>query len=60
VKQFNDMKKMMKMMANMDPKALERQAAMMQRGGGAGMPGMPGGNRAARRGKGKGRNGFRF
>jgi signal recognition particle subunit SRP54 len=63
IKQFTDMKKMMRQFSNMDPKQMERAAAQMQRGGagasGMGMPGM-GGNRAARRGKGKGRGGFRF
>lgn len=59
VKQFNEMKKMMKKMSGMDPKQMERMATQMQRGGGAGM-GMPAGNRAARRGKGKGRGGFRI
>ena len=62
IKQFNDMKKMMKQFSNMDPKQLERAAAAMQRGGGGAMmpQGMPGGNRASRRGKGKNRGGFRF
>ena len=61
VKQFNDMKKMMKQMSGMDPRQMERMATQMQRGGGAGMGmGMPAGNRAARRGKGKGRGGFRI
>jgi len=62
VKQFNEMKKMMKRMSNMDPKQMERMATQMQRGGGPGMGGMgmPAGNRAARRGKGKGRGGFRI
>ena len=66
IKQFTDMKKMMKQFAGMDEKKMERMAAQMQRGGagagGMGIPGMPGGNRAARRGKGKGkgRGGFKF
>ena len=64
IKQFTDMKKMMRQFSNMDPKQMERAAAQMQRGGagGMGMPGMPGGNRAARRGKGKGKGkgGFKF
>ena len=61
IKQFTDMKKMMRQFSNMDPKQMERAAAGMQRGGagGGGMPGI-GGNRASRRGKGKGRGGFRF
>jgi len=64
IKQFTDMKKMMKQFAGMDEAKMERMAAQMQRGGagGMGMPGIPGGNRAARRGKGKGkgRGGFKF
>lgn len=63
IKQFTDMKKMMRQFSNMDPKKMERAAAQMQRGGaGAGGMGMPalGGNRASRRGKGKGRGGFKF
>ena len=61
IKQFTDMKKMMKQFAGMDEKKMERMAAQMERGGpGMGMPGMAGGNRAARRGKGKNRGGFRF
>ena len=67
IKQFMDMKKMMKQFAGMDEKKMERMAAQMQRGGAGGMniPGMPGGNRAARRGgkgkgKGKNRGGFKF
>jgi len=64
IKQFTEMKKMMRQFSNMDPRQMERAAAQMQRGGvggGMGMPGM-GGNRAARRGKGKGkgRGGFKF
>ena len=64
IKQFSDMKKMMRQFSNMDPKQMERMAAQMERGGmgagGMGMPGIPSGNRAARRGKGKGRGGFKF
>ena len=63
VKQFTDMKKMMSQLSKMDPRQMERAAAAMQRGGspaGMGMPGLGGGNRSARRGKGKGRGGFRF
>jgi len=67
IKQFTEMKKMMRQFGNMDERQMERMANQMQRGGagasGMGMPpGMPGGNRAARRGKGKGkgRGGFRF
>jgi len=62
IKQHADMQKMMKMFSNMDPKQMERAAQAMQRGGAGGMnmPGMPSANRAARRGKGKGRGGFRF
>ncbi|MCL1991146.1 MAG: signal recognition particle protein [Defluviitaleaceae bacterium] len=62
IKQFSEMKKMMKKFSNMDEKQMERAAAAMQRGGGGAMlPGaMTGGNRAARRGKGKGRGGFKF
>ncbi|MCL2560658.1 MAG: signal recognition particle protein [Turicibacter sp.] len=65
IKQFTGMKKMMRQFGNMDERQMERMASQMQRGGagagGMGMPGMPGGgNRAARRGKGKGRGGFRF
>lgn len=63
IKQFTDMKKMMRQFSNMDPKQMERAASQMQRGGaGAGGMGMPGmaGNRANRRGKGKGRGGFKF
>jgi len=61
IKQFTDMKKMMKQFAGMDEKKMERMAAQMQRGGAGGMmpQGMPG-NRAARRGKGKNKGGFRF
>ena len=62
IKQFSDMKKMMKQFAGMDEKKMERMANQMQRGGAGGMmpQGMPGGNRAARRGKGKNRGGFKF
>jgi len=66
IKQFTEMKKMMRKFGNMDERQMERMAAQMQRGGagasGLGMPGMPGGNRAARRGKGKGkgRGGFKI
>jgi len=68
IKQFSEMKKMMRQIGNMDERQMERVANQMQRGGAGatggmpGMLGMPGGNRAARRGKGKGkgRGGFRF
>ena len=62
IKQFTDMKKMMKQFAGMDEKKMERMAAQMQRGGAGGMmpAGLPVGNRAARRGKGKNRGGFKF
>ena len=64
IKQFTDMKKMMRQFSNMDERKMERMAQQMQRGGmstgGMGMPRKPSGNRAARRGKGKGRGGFKF
>ena len=33
IKQFTDMRKMMKKFSNMDPRQMERMAAAMQRGG---------------------------
>ena len=61
IKQFSDMKKMTKQFANMDERQMERLANQMQRGGtGTGRVGMSSGNRATRRGKGKGRSGFKF
>ena len=62
IKQFSDMKKMMKQFSGMDERQMERMASQMQRGGAGGMmpQGMPAGNRAARRGKGKNRGGFKF
>jgi len=63
IKQFNDMRKMMKQMAGMSPGQMQMMERQMKTGGSGGMGGFPGaggGNRAARRGKGKGRGGFRF
>ncbi|MGL4336403.1 MAG: signal recognition particle protein, partial [Turicibacter sp.] len=59
IKQFTDMRKMMKQFSGMDPKKMERMARSMQAGGnpGAGMAGMMG---QPKKGKGKGRGGFRF
>jgi len=61
IKQFTDMKKMMKQFSGMSEGQMQRMANQMQRPGAAGMamPGL-GGNRAARRGKGKNKGGFRF
>jgi len=60
IKQFTDMKKMMKQFSGMSEGQMQRMANQMQRPGAAmGMPGL-GGNRAARRGKGKNRGGFKF
>jgi len=61
IKQFSEMKKMMKQFSGMDERQMERMASQMQRGGPGGMmpQGMTG-NRAARRGKGKNRGGFKF
>ena len=62
IKQFTDMRKMMKQFSNMDPRQMERMGramqsgnpnAMRQLGGGMGM-GQP------KKGKGKNRGGFRF
>lgn len=61
IKQFTDMRKMMKQFSKMDPKQMERMAGAMQRGGknpAAGLGGMPG--MAPKKGKGKGKGGFRF
>ena len=62
IKQFTDMRKMMKRFSNMDPRQMERMAAAMQRGGSnplAGLSGMMGPG-SGKKGKGKGRGGFRF
>jgi len=61
IKQFMDMRKMMKQFSKMDPKQMERMAGQMQRGGkapGPGFGGMPG--MGQKKGKGKGKGGFRF
>lgn len=42
IKQFTDMRKMMKKFSNMDPRQMERMAAAMQRGGGNPMAGLGG------------------
>jgi len=61
IKQFSEMKKMMKQFSGMDERKMERMANQMQRGGAGGMmPQGMAGNRASRRGKGKNRGGFRF
>ena len=60
IKQFTDMRKMMKKFSNMDPRQLERMAAAMQRGGGNPMAGLGGMMGQGKKGKGKGRGGFRF
>ncbi|HAX74181.1 MAG TPA: signal recognition particle protein [Firmicutes bacterium] len=59
IKQFTDMRKMMKQFSSMDPKKMERMARSMQAGGNptAGLGGMMG---QPKKGKGKGRGGFRF
>jgi len=60
IKQFTDMRKMMKRFSNMDPKQMERMANSMQQGGKPN-PGAFGGMMGApKKGKGKGRGGFRF
>lgn len=60
IKQFTDMRKMMKKFSNMDPRQMERMAAAMQRGGGNSMAGLGGMMGQGKKGKGKGRGGFRF
>ncbi|CUN37438.1 Fifty-four homolog [Turicibacter sanguinis] len=60
IKQFTDMRKMMKKFSNMDPRQMERMAAAMQRGGGNPMAGLSGMMGQGKKGKGKGRGGFRF
>ena len=60
IKQFTDMRKMMKKFSNMDPRQMERMAAAMQRGGGNPMAGLGGMMGQGKKGKGKGRGGFRF
>ena len=60
VKQFTDMRKMMKRFSNMDPKQMERMANAMQSGAKPTAGGMGGMMGAPRKGKGKGRGGFRF
>ena len=61
VKQFTDMKKMMKQISGMSDGQMQMMANQMKRPGapGMGMPGL-GSNRAARRGKGKNRGGFKI
>lgn len=60
IKQFTDMRKIMKKFSNMDPRQMERMAAAMQRGGGNPMAGLGGMMGQGKKGKGKGRGGFRF
>ena len=60
IKQFTDMRKMMKKFSNMDPRQMERMAAAMQRGGGNPMAGLGGMMGQGKKVKGKGRGGFRF
>lgn len=62
IKQFTDMRKMMKKFSSMDPRQMERMANAMQRGGnpGAAMGGLGGMMGQGKKGKGKGRGGFRF
>ena len=60
IKQFTDMRKMMKKFSNMDPRQMERMAAAMQRGGGNPMAGLGGMMGQGKKGKGTGRGGFRF
>lgn len=60
IKQFTDMRKMMKKFSSMDPRQMERMAAAMQRGGGNPMAGLGGMMGQGKKGKGKGRGGFRF
>lgn len=60
IKQFTDMRKMMKKFSNIDPRQMERMAAAMQRGGGNPMAGLGGMMGQGKKGKGKGRGGFRF
>ena len=60
IKQFTDMRQMMKRFSKMDPKQMERMAESMQRGGNpAALGGMMGKPKKGK-GKGKGRGGFRF
>lgn len=62
IKQFTDMRKMMKKFSNMDPRQMERMAAAMQRGGSNPLAGLSGmmGSGSGKKGKGKGRGGFHF
>jgi len=64
IKQFTDMKKVMKQFSSIDPSQMERMATQAKLSGmGANkMPSMPNlaGNNRAKRGKGKGRGGFKF
>jgi len=60
IKQFTDMRKMMKRFSNMDPKQMERMASSMQRGGNPNAGGLGGMMGTPKKGKGKGRGGFRF
>lgn len=61
IKQFTDMRKMMKKFSSMDPRQMERMANAMQRGVNPGaMGGLGGMMGQGKKGKGKGRGGFRF
>ena len=61
IKQFTDMRKMMKKFSSMDPRQMERMANALQRGGNPGAMGGFGGMMGqGKKGKGKGRGGFRF
>ena len=61
IKQFTDMRKMMKKFSSMDPRQMERMANALQRGGNPGAMGGFGGMMGqGQKGKGKGRGGFRF
>lgn len=60
IKQFMDMRKMMKQFSKMDPKQMERMASSMQRGGKNPAAGLGGMGLNPKKGKGKGKGGFRF
>ncbi len=61
IKQFTDMRKMMKQFSNMDPKQMERMGRAMQSGNKNALSGLGGmGMGQPKKGKGKNRGGFRI
>jgi len=60
IKQFTDMRKMMKRFSNMDPKQMERMASAMQQGGNPNAGGLGGMMGTPKKGKGKRRRKFPF